>query len=516
MSKFRFQSRLQPRRTHTSVITPNSFACRLLAMAGVLVSTFQVALPATAQMRSRIVNQASYTYENPADSQTFTHLSNVLGTRGALIDPLGRITGCAGEILPTYQGFSVGLYEPSATDPTGTELGSLVSLTQTAIPQTNGLPLGLEPNAQNRNPFLLGDSRSGTYNFLLDVNRGQLEPGKTYILLVNPPTTSIYTQRRFRLVIRSRQGDLVSYTATSLDGLPLESSDGRTSVEGTLAVGDAAQVGLVFAALNLRASICQSQAIQIIKVGDRSAAQPGDTVIYRVSVRNLASAPIQGVTVTDTLPLGFKFLSNSVRGEFGGNPVGISTSQSGSTVTFNTQGFTLPPGTNGSQPPTLNIAYAAQLTPDAIRGSGQNSAIAQGQRVDNLQGVKDGPAIHRLRVQNGILSDCGTIIGRVFVDGNFDGEQQPGEPGVPNAVLFLDDGTRITTDINGLFSVANVLSGYRTGVLDLTSIPGYTLAPNTRFIERNSQSRLVHLEPGGLVRMNFAVTPAARPEAGTP
>jgi hypothetical protein len=127
--------------------------------------------------------------------------------------------------------------------------------------------------------------------------------------------------------------------------------------------------------------------------------------------------------------------------------------------------------------------------------------------------VKDGPAVHRLRIRSGIVSDCGTIIGRVFVDKNFDGEQQPGEPGVPNAVVFMEDGNRITTDANGLFSVANVLPGYRTGVLDLSSTPGYTFAPNQYFSEGNSQSRLVHLEPGGLVRMNFAVTPTSR-EAG--
>jgi hypothetical protein len=77
----------------------------------------------------------------------------------------------------------------------------------------------------------------------------------------------------------------------------------------------------------------------------------------------------------------------------------------------------------------------------------------------------------------------------------------------------MEDGNRITTDANGLFSVANVLPGYRTGVLDLSSTPGYTFAPNHYFSERNSQSRLVHLEPGGLVRMNFAVTPTSR-EAG--
>jgi hypothetical protein len=105
-------------------------------------------------------------------------------------------------------------------------------------------------------------------------------------------------------------------------------------------------------------------------------------------------------------------------------------------------------------------------------------------------------------------------VGRVFVDKNFDGEQQPGEPGIPNAVVYMDDGNRIVTDANGLYSQSCVLSGSRTLAIDLTSIPGYTLAPNLYFAERNSQSRLVRLPPGSLNRVNFAVTPAARGLSG--
>ena len=254
--------------------------------------------------------------------------------------------------------------------------------------------------------------------------------------------------------------------------------------------------------------ICQAQEIQIIKTGDRATAEPGDTVIYRLLIRNLSSAAINNLTVTDTLPLGFQFLPKAVRGDFRGTAVPITTTQNGSTVTFNV-GTSLPQGATDPSA-VLNIAYAAVVTPDAVRGKGRNSAIVFGQRADNGFGVKDGPAVHQLRLRSGIITDCGTILGRVFIDKNFDGEQQPGEPGVPNAVIFMDDGNRITTDKDGLYSVANVLPGYRTGVLDLSSIPGYTLAPNLYFSERNSQSRLVHLEPNGMVRMNFAVTPSFR------
>ena len=69
-------------------------------------------------------------------------------------------------------------------------------------------------------------------------------------------------------------------------------------------------------------------------------------------------------------------------------------------------------------------------------------------------------------------------------------------------------GIRIVTDANGLYSLANVISGYRSAALDLTSLPGYSLAPNKYFIETNSPSRLVKLAPGSMVRVNFGVTPA--------
>src|SRR4028118_1128014 len=235
--------------------------------------------------------------------------------------------------------------------------------------------------------------------------------------------------------------------------------------------------------------------LELIKTADRAAAEPGDTVIYRLALKNTGDAASTNITVTDTPPLGLRFLPKSLQGSL----------TTGSTTTP----VSLPPAVTSNRTvtltfarlepnQTLNIVYAAVVTPDAIRGDGRNVA----------QEPRSNIASFTLRIRQGILSDCGTLLGRVFVDKNFDGQQQPGEPGVPNAVIYMDDGNRITTDANGLFSLANVLGGNRTGTLDLSSLPGYSLAPNLYFIEGNSQSRLVRLAPGGMVRMNFAVTPA--------
>jgi len=448
-----------------------------------------------------ISNTATSSFEDLINGTTFNTISNpaILGT------PSAAITGCNGNLLVDSAGFSVGLYEP--LNATG-DIGSPVILTSTAPPQTSANSvIGGSPNIYNANPFFLVTTDQGRYNFLLDINRGQVDAGKEYILVVRPPAASSLAERRIKITITARNASTANYTATSLDGNPISASSGANSVTGVVSVANTATVGLSLAvAFNLNVGVCEAQAIQLIKTGDRSAAEPGDIVVYRLTAKNLSSTVVVNPEIRDELPLGFQYVDGSIRAEIGGNAVTVQVDRNGRSLTFRPNA-SLP---RASDNLNLNLVYAAQVTNDAIRGTGINRASIAGVRADNQQIVRSGPVSHLLRIRPGILSDCGTLIGRVFVDKNFDGEQQAGEPGVPNAVIYMDDGNRIVTDANGLYSLSSVLSGSRTLAIDLTSVPGYTLAPNLYFIERNSQSRLVRLAPGGLGRVNFAVTPTAR------
>ncbi|WP_198806754.1 isopeptide-forming domain-containing fimbrial protein [Leptolyngbya sp. BL0902] len=230
--------------------------------------------------------------------------------------------------------------------------------------------------------------------------------------------------------------------------------------------------------------------LRIIKTSDRAAAEPGDVVVYRLVVTNVSEAVANPVTITDQLPLGMTYVPDSIQA-IPNPPTEVMNMGSALRLTFGE----LPPGQS------ITVAYAVLMTPDAVRGDGRNIAQAA------TPGAPTVTATYQMTIRPGILADCGTIVGRVFVDKNFDGQQQPGEPGVPNAVIFMDDGNRILTDADGLFSLINVLPGHRVGTLDLYSMPGYTLAPNLFRIEENSVSRMVRLSPGGMARMNFAVTP---------
>jgi uncharacterized repeat protein (TIGR01451 family) len=497
-----------------SCITKKNFLLNSLSLTAIFlfgssqVSEFSLAQPATPVTPIR--NTASFEY---TDANTGTVLQGISSQLNAapvqanqLIDPFGTLTSCSGDLLADYTGFSIGLYE--LLNATG-DIGVPVSLTATvpANQVTAGRIAGVSPNFYNANPFFLVTSDQGKFNFLLDVGRGQVDVGREYILAVKPPASSPLGGRRIRITITARNGNIASYTAIALDGAPISATSGATSVNGTINIANAEATGLSLAvAVSLNVGVCEAQAIQLLKTGDRAAAEPGDIVVYRLNAKNLTSTVITNPEIRDDLPLGFQYVDGSVRAEIGGNAVAVTVEQNGRSLVFRPQA-SLPKAADNL---TLNIVYAAQVTNDAIRGTGLNRASIAGIRTDNKQTVRDGPVSHLLRIRPGILSDCGTLIGRVFVDKNFDGEQQPGEPGVPNAVIYMDDGNRIVTDPNGLYSLSSVLSGSRTLAIDLTSVPGYTLAPNLYFIERNSQSRLVRLAPGGLGRVNFAVTPVAR------
>ncbi|MCJ0764776.1 hypothetical protein [Variovorax terrae] len=65
----------------------------------------------------------------------------------------------------------------------------------------------------------------------------------------------------------------------------------------------------------------------------------------------------------------------------------------------------------------------------------------------------------------------GSLDGIVYFDVNRDGEQQPGEGGVPNVEVILDGRYRVTTDRNGRFDFPLVGTGRHQLTLKLESVP---------------------------------------------
>ncbi|BAW97862.1 hypothetical protein NIES970_28250 (plasmid) [[Synechococcus] sp. NIES-970] len=490
-----------------------------------LAQTEEPTDPTEPEAPSRIIfNRAEATYKFGPDAQPIRTSSNPMSVNGSLKPStppsIGRVTLCNGDLFNDYSGFKVALYE--ATGPLQTDLGPLVSLDPAATLPLIPMATGVNPN--NENPFDLGDtelldpSLRGQYNFRLRPD--QVSVGQAFILMVTPAPGNFVDERPIQIRITAVTDTSFSYTVTALDDQPPPLANGYLDQSRTLAFLPQTKtlrktslkdpLGGASILLNLLAAevpLCQQQAIAIQKTANQATVEPGGIAIYRLAITNRTTTNLENVEVRDRLPLGFQLIEDSVQGAIGENPAALNTAISGQDITF-TFLEPLPGGEPPENNPLTRIVYAVEVTPDAIRGDGRNVAFVEGQREDINFTVRDGPAVYVMGVRDGLISDLGTIVGRVFEDKNFDGEQQYGEPGIPNAVVFFNNGNRIVTDNNGLFSISNVLPGWHSGALDLTSVPGYAPAPNETFIaEDRSYSRTVRLEPGGLARLNFAVTP---------
>jgi uncharacterized repeat protein (TIGR01451 family) len=466
------------------------------ALALAAAAALATAAPFTASAAPSLVNAAAASYDPGNGTLVQVQSPNTLTQANPQLTVTSAITACQGGPLTDYTGWSIGVYNADATgNPT-----SALSLTRTQLPvyPTVPIPAGIAPNNQNLNPFTVTNGNVGIYEFLLDTATGQTA-AQTFVLITNAPKTSTLPKRRIKIVLGATSGATVAYTATALDNMAINATSPAQTTSGTFPIVRTSANG-TFAVFQLAVSECPTNAIGISKTANVVTAQVGDTVVYSVAVTNQALGVINAPIVTDILPLGFSYVGGSVRAGVGNSPVPATATITGSRLVLSTTAA-IPAAS------VLTFVYATVITPDALKGTAQNVAVADGSLAGTP--VHGGPATYTLRIDPGLLSDCGTIIGRVYVDEPLEGIQRRRQPGVPNAVVFFDDGVRVTTDKNGLYHYPGCAHpGWRTAALDLQSVKGYTLAPNIYIAAKNGQSQWAHLEPSGLVKINFAVVPS--------
>ena len=456
-----------------------------------------VSAPLAVSAAPSLVNAAAASYD-PGNGTLVQVLSpNTLTQANPNLTVTSAITACQGGPLTDYTGWSIGLY---AADAAGNPTSPL-SLTRTQLPvfPTVPLPAGIAPNNQDLNPFTVTNGNVGIYAFLLDTATGQTNAASTFVLITNGPANSTLPKRRIKIVLGATTAGNVAYTATALDNMAINATSIAQSLGGSFPIVRTSASGN-FAVFQLAVSECPSNAIGITKTANVAEAQVGDTVVYSVAVTNQSLTAIVAPTVTDILPVGFSYVGGSVRAGIAGAPVPATATLSGSRLVLATT-VAIPPAS------VLTFVYATVIAPDALHGNAQNVAVADGSIGSSP--VHGGPAAYTLRIDPGLLSDCGTIIGRVYEDKPLQGIDRRQQPGIPNAVVFFDDGVRVTTDKNGLYHYPGCAHpGWRTAALDLQSVKGYTLAPDIYIAAKNGQSQWAHLEPSGMVKINFAVVPA--------
>ncbi|MBL8995684.1 MAG: DUF11 domain-containing protein, partial [Gemmatimonadetes bacterium] len=236
--------------------------------------------------------------------------------------------------------------------------------------------------------------------------------------------------------------------------------------------------------------------LSIEKDAGRTTVEIADIVDYRITVRATGTTPVTDAVIDDALPSGFTYVLGSARVD--GFPVADPTGAPGPRLSFAIGAVPL----GGS----VVLTYRVQVGPGAQRGDGINRAVVS----SVLTGAVSVQAAAKVRVEGGVFTDRGMIMGKVYLECSCDSTlavtQGEHEIGIPGVRVLLEDGTAVITDVEGKYSFYGVSPRRHVVRVDRATLPA-----GARLLEtgvRNAGdpvSRFVDLTRGELHVANFAV-----------
>lgn len=193
------------------------------------------------------------------------------------------------------------------------------------------------------------------------------------------------------------------------------------------------------------------------KSASRTTAEITDFITYTVKVKNASGIPMNDVQLRDVIPFGFVYLKGSARRD--GVPLADPEGGNGPRLTF--------PLGDLSDGSVSQVSYRLRVGPGAMSGDGINRAQATA-----ASGASSNVASVAVTLQQGVFTEKGIVIGKVFVDCNRDRIQGDKEPGIPGVRVYLEDGTYIVTDSEGKYSFYGLSPRTHVLKLDETTLPG--------------------------------------------
>jgi large repetitive protein len=248
----------------------------------------------------------------------------------------------------------------------------------------------------------------------------------------------------------------------------------------------------------------------IEKTASRSTVDLGEFVDYSINIKNSSGQLLGQVQVEDSLPAGFAYVPNSARLNAGsvrldGTKIPEPEGGVGPKLIFNVGSVV-----NSA---ALVLSYRVRVGPGALQGDGINRAQAFSARNSTAIETKiSNIATATVQVLPGVFSDRGFIVGKVFADCNRDRIQNAEERGIPDVRLYMEDGTFVTTDVEGKFSLYNIRPQTHVLKVDATTLPeGAQLEVLDARHAGDAGSRFVDMKNGQLLKVNFAVDGCAAP-----
>ena len=240
----------------------------------------------------------------------------------------------------------------------------------------------------------------------------------------------------------------------------------------------------------------------LTKEVNKTVAAIGDVLQYRLTLNNNSGAIAIAPQVVDTLPIGLRYRSGSATIN------GISVADPAISADARTLTFTLNDMADGS---VVELRYVVDITISTRAGNAINRAIANA----NAGALISNENTAKVRIKEDFIRNRNILMGRVIAD-NCDTPDNKIADGLAGVRIYLEDGTFVVTDEQGMYHIEGVKPGSHVVQMDLD-----TLAPHfepiicdehTRFAGR-AFSRFVDLQGGTLWRTDFHVKVLPPPKA---
>ncbi|HEY5645916.1 MAG TPA: hypothetical protein VIS76_08255, partial [Pseudomonadales bacterium] len=237
------------------------------------------------------------------------------------------------------------------------------------------------------------------------------------------------------------------------------------------------------------------------KAANRRRATVGSVVGYTLTLENQSDLAISGAEIADRPPPAFQLQTDSgllVRAGFDG-------------VLGTPDDERLPLGAHGTDVVAfepvdfapherLQIRYVSRVSTAAKVGEHTNTATASYGFEGQTFTVTDTAVVE---VDADPLFTRATVIGKVFHDDNGNGVQDRGEAGMHKVRLITPEGLIVVTDAEGRYHIADIEVTRDYGANYALKLDANTLPDGWE--SRSDPRQVVHLMPGGIGRVNFAV-----------
>jgi len=245
----------------------------------------------------------------------------------------------------------------------------------------------------------------------------------------------------------------------------------------------------------------------------------GQLVPYTITVTDVLTGPVQGVALVDSFPAGFRYVKGSARLD----DTPTEPTVSGFQLTWSNLSFTggshhtvlllLAVGAGAGEGEFVNRAQAFAQVPGTAVNRLQAATAPNRTAVNRTQtpaAVIGNPvsteASATVRVVPDVTFDCTDVIGKVFDDVNGNGEQDPGEKGIPGVRVVTTRGLAAITDEFGRFHITCAItplegrgSNFALKLDDRTLPSGYRPTTPPVLVERATRGKALRFEFGASI-----------------